>query len=268
MQQTERNGIQLFEFETIPVTHAIFGRTGGVSQSPLNSLNLSKSVNDDDSAVDENRSRAYGLFGKSEQTLAHASLIHSNHVQRVTSADLGTWQPNTDGILTNEPGLGLTMNFADCGSVFLYDPDNHAIGLGHAGWKGAICDLPGAMVRGMVAHFGSDPERLKAALGPCISVSRYEVDEPVISQVHKRFPKWADRLLAYRVNDEGKPVGRPHFNLALANHINLHDAGLPLDSVELPGLCTASRTDLFFSHRAEKGKTGRFGAIMILDNTN
>lgn len=266
MRQSERNGIQLFQFETIPVTHAVFGRTGGVSQGHLNSLNLSDSVRDDPAAVAENRQRAFGLFGKSQATLACAELEHGNQVARVGSAELGQWQPNTDGLITNEPGLGLTMNFADCGSIFLYDPDNHAMGLGHAGWKGAICDLPGAMVRKMVSEFGSDPERMLAALGPCISVSQYEVDEPVISNVHKRFPKWADRLLAYRHDDNGKPVGRPHFNLALANHINLHDAGLPLDNVELPGFCTASRTDLFFSHRAEKGKTGRFGAIMILEN--
>ncbi len=266
MQQSERNGIQLFQFDTIPVTHAVFGRTGGVSQGHLNSLNMSDSVKDQPAAVAENRRRAFELFGKSQETLAGAELEHGNHVTRVTSEDLGQWQPNSDGLITNEPGLGLTMNFADCGSVFLYDPDNHAIGLGHAGWKGAICDLPGAMVRSMVSEFGSDPERLVAALGPCISVSNYEVDEPVISQVRDRFPKWADRLLAYRQDDDGNPIGRPHFNLALANHINLHDAGLPLDSVELPGLCTASRTDLFFSHRAEKGATGRFGAILILEN--
>ena len=223
------------------------------------------SVKDSAAAVAENRRRAYGVFERDTDRLVHASLIHSNQVARVSSADLGQWIPDSDGLITNEPQLGLTMNFADCGSVFLYDPIHHAIGLGHAGWKGAIADLPGEMVRKMVQEFGSDPTKLVAALGPCISVSHYEVDEPLISQAQQRFPKWIDRLLVYQHDKMGKTIGRPHFNLALANHINLHDAGLPLEHVELPNLCTASRTDLFFSHRAEKGKTGRFGAILMLN---
>ena len=270
MQQSEQDGIQVFRFESFPdngVRHGIFGRTGGHSNGHFNALNMSLSVGDTLPNVSANWRKAYGLFDRDHDTLIHAHLIHDNTVTRVTTANHGDIMPQTDGLISNDPGVGLAMNFADCGSIFLYDPINHAIGLGHAGWKGAIADLPGAMVHSMVSEFGSDPLRLVAALGPCISVSRYEVDEPVISQVKERFPKWVDRLLVYRHDDSGTPIGRPHFNLALANHINLHDAGLPLDNVELPGLCTASRTDLFFSHRAERGKTGRFGSIFILDET-
>ncbi len=268
MQQSEQDGIQLFQFESMPtkgVRHAVFGRNGGYSTGALSTLNMSLAVGDTAEAVNANKSKAYQLFDRSQETLVHAGLIHDNGVARVTSADLGKTIAQTDALISNEPGVGLAMNFADCGSVFLYDPIQHAIGLGHAGWKGAIADLPGAMVRAMVSAFGSDPTRLVAALGPCISVSRYEVDEPVISQVEQKFPKWVDRLLVYHFDDDGNKFGRPHFNLALANHINLHDAGLPLENVELPGLCTASRTDLFFSHRAESGKTGRFGSLLILD---
>ncbi len=262
MEQCLRDGITYFQFETLgAVDHAVFGRNGGISPAPFNSLNLSTTVEPNSPTVHENRRRAYGLFGRDSDSLVHAALKHEANVKRVSSADHGSVIPACDGIITNDSGCGLTMNYADCGSVFLYDPDNHAIGLGHAGWRGAIADLPGAMVRKMVREFNSDPERLVAALGPCISVSRYEVDEPVISQVNSHFAKWSERLLVY-FDDE--KIGRPHFNLPLANHIRLHDAGVPLENVELPNLCTASRTDLLFSHRAENGRTGRFGAILTL----
>lgn len=262
MEQHEKDGITYFQFETLAgVTHGVFGRSGGVSPSPFTSLNLSDTVEPGGEAVRENRRRAYGIFGRSTASLVYADLAHRADVRRVTSADHGRSIRDTDGLITDDPGCGLTMNFADCGSIFLYDRANRAVGLGHAGWRGAIADLPGAMVRAMVHEFGSDPESLVAALGPCISVSRYEVDEPVISEVRDHFPKWQDRLLIYF---SAERTGRPHFNLPLANHIRLHDAGLPLENVELPNLCTASRTDLFFSHRAEGGKTGRFGAVMIL----
>lgn len=257
---------QLVKFDVFQpfnnIKHGVFTRLGGVSQPPFDSLNLSSYQADDPAAVQENQRRAYGMFGRSTSQLVHANLKHGNHVQRVTQADHGTL-PECDGLITNDVGCGLTMNFADCGSIFLYDPKNHAIALGHAGWKGAIANVGGALVDGMVSQFGSDPADIIAALGPCISVSRYEVDEPVISEVHRAFPKWVDRLLSYHVDDEGEKAGRPHFNLALANHIGLYEAGVK--EVAMPPYCTASRTDLFFSHRAERGKTGRFGAIFTLN---
>ncbi len=85
--------------------------------------------------------------------------------RRVTQNDNGTWIGHTDGIITNEPGCALTMNYADCTPIFLFDPHNHAIGLGHAGWKGTVRDLPGALVRAMTAEFGSDPAGCWPALG-------------------------------------------------------------------------------------------------------
>ena len=166
-----------------------------------------------------------------------------------------------DGQISNEPGIGLTMNYADCAPIFLVDPVNKAIGVGHAGWQGTVKDVPGAMVRAMAAAYGSQPEDLLAGIGPCISPAKYEVDEPVISAVRSAFGD-AEALLI------PQPDGpRPHFNIPLANQINLEKAGVR--HIEHSGLCTATRTDLFFSHRAEKGKTGRFGVVLqLLSNPN
>jgi YfiH family protein len=148
------------------------------------------------------------------------------------------------------------MNYADCAPIFLYDPVHKAIGLGHAGWLGTVVDLPGAMVRAMQQAFGSEPAQLMAGIGPCIGVCCYEVDEPVIGRVYEAFAQ-PEKLLVKQTHGS-----QPHFDLPQANHMNLSRAGV--QQIELSGLCTACRTDLFFSHRKELGKTGRFGTIFIL----
>jgi YfiH family protein len=175
------------------------------------------------------------------------------------------------------------MSFADCAPIFLFDPVNNAIGLGHAGWRGTVEDLPGAMVRKMTAEFGSYPADLIAGIGPSIGRCCYEVDEPVISMVNAAFaepesllvppppktkpigvdPRWHSRMHAASSHPQEETNGhRPYFDLPEANRRNLANAGVK--QIELSGLCTACRTDLFFSHRAENGRTGRFGTIFIL----
>ena len=257
------NNIPLLQFEQLAqngrIQHAIFTRQGGFSPAPFKSLNLSVSVPDEKARVYANRQRAYGIYARDTHNVVHAHLVHGNAVTRVNSSKNGTWLSETDGLVTNEPGCALTMNFADCTPIFLVDPKNNAIGLGHAGWQGAVKDLPGAMVRAMQTEFGSSPDDLLAGIGPCIGPCCYEVGETVITRVQAAF-KEPDRLLSNAPNDEGL---RHHFNLPQANQLNLQRAGVR--RIEMAGYCTACRTDLFFSHRAEKGLTGRFGAILILN---
>jgi len=255
------NGSDLpfLQFHSFPgdgiLHHAVFTRAGGVSPAPFTSLNLSVSVPDEKANVYANRSRAYGVWGRDTGSVVHAHLVHGNAVARVTRADDGSWVSHVDGVITDEPGCALTMNFADCAPILLYDPQKQAIGLGHAGWKGAIVDLPGAMVRAMQQSFGSEPQTLLAAVGPCIGPCCYEVGDEVISGVNGAFAQPQALLV-----DHGGP--RPHFDLPLANQLNLQRAGVR--SVEMSGLCTGCRTDLFYSHRVEKGRTGRFGAFLML----
>lgn len=268
MKQQSDNGIVYFQFELWArdgraghgsrIQHAIFSRQGGVSPAPFHSLNLSVSVKDDPAHVFANRRRAYGLFGRNNDTAVHAHLVHGDTVTRVSSANNGDYTPHSDGLITNEPGCALTMNFADCTPILLYDPVQQAIGLGHAGWKGVVVDLPGAMVRAMQREFGTNPTDVQAGIGPCIGWAQYEVDEPLVGEVKAAFGDW-ERLLR---KPEGKENGRYHFDLPFANQLRLQQAGVT--HIEQSGLCTAERTDLFFSHRAEKGKTGRFGAIFVL----
>ncbi len=260
MKKLTHNTLTYFQFNSFMgdgrIRHAVFSRQGGVSPPPFDSLNLSVSVPDEKVRVYANRRRAYGLIGCDTPTVVHASLVHGNQVRRVTSRDNGRWLPNADATITSENGCALTMNYADCTPIFLYDPINGAIGLGHAGWQGTVKDIPGAMVHAMQNEFGSNPADLLAAIGPCIGVCCYEVDEPLVGQVRAAFSTH-EQLLIPQPDSH-----RPHFDLSLANEQNLMNAGVV--QIEQSGFCTACRTDLFFSHRAERGKTGRFGTIFVL----
>ena len=274
MKQQRSSNIPFLQFESLPanghIQHAVFTRQGGVSPAPFASLNLSVSVPDSQANVYANRSRAYGLYGRDTTSVVHAYLVHGNDVARVTQQNNGTWVERVDGLITNEPGCALTMNYADCAPIFLYDPVNRAIGLGHAGWQGAVRDLPGAMVRAMQVEFGSDPAILIAGIGPCIGPCCYEVGEPVIGAVHSAYTE-TDTLLVNSPDDWRPAMGdrrqatddrHLHFDLPEANRHNLLRAGVR--HIEIAGFCTGCRTDLFFSHRLERGRTGRFGAIFIL----
>lgn len=259
MHYNNHDNLPYFRFHSFPndglLQHAVFTRRGGVSPAPFASLNLSVSVPDDKDNVYANRRRAYGIVGRDTDTVVHAHLVHGNAVEQVTQAHNGSWVPHVDGIVTDEPGCVLTMNFADCAPIMLYDPQNRAIGLGHAGWKGAIVDLPGAMVRVMQQAFGSEPQSLLAAVGPCIGPCCYEVGEDVVRAARDVFEQPATLF-----HDNGGP--RSHFDLPAANRHNLQRAGVR--QIEMSGLCTSCRNDLFYSHRADKGRTGRFGTLLML----
>jgi YfiH family protein len=260
MQSLQFGAVPYFRFTLFPEdgvqSHAVFTRHGGVSPAPFNSLNLSVSVADSRDNVYANRARAYGLYGRDTESVVHAHLVHGADVARVTRTDDGTWRSHFDGLITDEPSCALTMNYADCTPIFVYDPVRRPIGLGHAGWQGAVKDLPGALVRAMQDAFGSRPADLLAAVGPSIGPCCYEVGEPVVGQVKAQFAD-AHSLL----HDNGGP--RPQFDLPGANRQRLLDAGVR--EIQMSGVCTACRTDLFFSHRAEKGATGRFGVMLMLN---
>ncbi|HRO92252.1 MAG TPA: laccase domain-containing protein, partial [Promineifilum sp.] len=121
---------------------------------------------------------------------------------------------------------------------------------------------PGAMVRAMTAQFGSDPADLVAAVGPCIGPCCYEVGEEVIAAVEATFTEPDTLFRPLTGDDRLTAAGHRFFDMPQANQRNLTNAGVR--NIETSGLCTACRTDLFFSHRAEKGRTGRFGTVFAL----
>lgn len=235
--------------------HAVFTRHGGVSMGAYASLNLSRAVGDDPEAVIENNRRMLGAFGYRREQAVTAWLVHSRDVAVITRDDLGNDQRRVDAIVTRERGLPLTMRFADCVPIVFYDPIQRAIGVAHAGWRGVVANVVGATAHVMADAFGSDPRRMWVGVGPAIGVEQYEVGQDVVDQVT------AACLPDARLTQPGNN-GRPHLDLAAAVMSQLKAAGV--GSIEMSGICTASNTHEWFSHRAETGKTGRFGLVIAL----
>lgn len=273
LNERDRDGVRYFTFEVFdahPRLNAIVTtRHGGVSTGPYASLNLGGKTGDEPDNVRENRKRAAGVIGKDSRNLVFAKQVHGSNIARVEGAFEGAFD-DTDGLTTDALQTPLVILTADCAAVFLFDPVKHAIGIAHAGWRGTVAGIASTMVQRMGREYGSAPDHLLAGIGPSIGPCCYEVGEEVIITVETNLPDYTEEVLvepdmasagSFRaaVNEDHR-----HFDLWRANELMLVDAGVPENNIEIARLCTACRTDLFYSHRAEKGVTGRFGGILML----
>ncbi len=234
--------------------HAVTTRRGGVSAGHFASLNLGHTVGDAPEAVEENHRRLAEELGIPKDFFVSPRQVHGNHVAIVTKASRGSVVPDTDALITNHRMVPLLLRFADCTPILVYDPRRHAIGLGHAGWRGTVARMAEALVRAMSEAFGSDPADMIAAVGPAIGPCCYEVGPEVVSRVEQEL---GPEFLSNRKAD-----GHAYFDLWAANERQLRDAGV--GKVEVAGVCTACHRDEFFSHRGDHGRTGRFGVVMML----
>ena len=236
--------------------NAIFTRYGGVSPKPWDSLNVGGTVGDDRPRVIENRLRSFQAAGRDPKSMFDVWQVHSADVVRANAPhNFSPPEYKADAILTDNPDVTLFMRFADCTPILLFDPIKYTIGIAHAGWMGTVKQVAAAAVNAMTAAYGSRPEDILAGIGPSIGPDHYEIGPDVITRVRETYLGDADKLLIHR-------DGHIYFDLWQANELTLKNAGVR--SIEISGLCTACHPEDWFSHRAEKGKTGRFGALIGL----
>jgi YfiH family protein len=257
----EAGEIRYFEFDlfrTEKIKHGIFMRQGGISPAPWSSLNTSTSVGDSRENIIENRSRIFNAIGRPVEGLFDAWQVHSNNVLCTDHPrGLNTQPATADGIITDKGEITLYMRFADCVPIFLYDPAHRVIGIVHAGWKGTVNKIARIAIEAMQSRYSTRPADLLAGIGPSIGPDHYEIGPDVLKLVRESFGDKSARLLSN---------GNGHTNLDLwkANAQVLNESGVV--EIEIAGICTACNTQDWYSHRAEHGKTGRFGAIFALEN--
>ena len=254
----ENDGLRYYRFDIFSnaVTQAVFTRRGGVSPAPWHSLNLGGSVGDDPAHVAANRIHVFQAMGCKPESIHDVWLVHGTDIV-YADAPRPLDQPSTkaDIIFTDNPNVSLFMRFGDCVPILFHDPKKKVVGIAHAGWMGTLRGVVGAAVEGMRSHYGSNPKDIVAGIGPSIGVDHYEVGAEVVAQFREKFGTEADQMLQTR-------NGSAYLNLWASNSIQLQKAGV--DQIQVSGVCTACHLDDWFSHRAEKGKTGRFGALMAL----
>ncbi len=256
MPFTQHNGLRYSQFDSLDVRHAVFTRYGGVSPEPWASLNVGGTVGDAIERVRSNRLLSFEALGCDPNSIFDVWQVHSADVI-CADAPRHFDEPyqKADILLTDNPRVTLFMRFADCVPILAHDPVNGVVGVAHAGWMGTVRDVAGAMLDAMRARYGVDPGDVIACIGPSIGPDHYEVGEDVVAQVGQSFGNDSDLMLP-------RQNGRIHFDLWKANRYLLGRAGV--DRIELAAICTACHTDDWFSHRAEKGRTGRFGALISL----
>lgn len=254
MIENKSGGILYYQFETLKTPglfHGIFSRKGGVSPSPWKSLNLGGTVGDDPANVRENMSRLLNVSEFTYDQLVQVRQIHSSRVIRADAAMDASEEG--DAITTDSPGLVLLMRFADCVPILFLDPENRAIAIAHAGWKGTLKGVVSEVVRSMKTNFGTSPSQIRVGIGPSIGPERYQVGRDVIDATKRTFPEEYQQVL--REDPDGVKL-----DLWKANEIHLRKMGV--EQIEIAGICTGADPAHWYSHRAEKGKTGRFAAVI------
>jgi hypothetical protein len=268
--------------------HGFSTRLGGrttVYRPGTFDLNLGFTDSDDRDVVAANR----GLFvtaateGKEILGLVTLRQIHSSLIRRVSAKDVrGNGMPAVlkgDGMMTDEPGVLLGIQTADCIPILVADRKNRAVAAFHAGWRGTLSRIVENGVGRMRLEFGSKPEDLIASIGPGIGQCCYAVGEEVRAQFESQFiyaaklfrevydsdpvkEKYPMLFLTARAPGHSALGPGMHLDLAEANRRQLLAAGLKKGAIALTGQCTGCHTDRFFSHRIERGFTGRMMSVI------
>ena len=266
---------ELLRFEQLheqrAIAHGVFTRRGGVSAAPFDSLNASASTGDRPDAVWQNKARIATAIGL---PLVGARCAHGANVLEVRpdpasgAASEVSWQARlrareADAMITDVPGFALFWSYGDCAPILLYDPRHQAIALVHAGWRGTAQAVVVRAVEAMRARYGSQAADLLAGVGPAIGSCCYVVSDEVRDRFRSNPLAWEAAVFEERGEATGG-ASRLYLDVRESNWRQLVAAGLDPAHIQRSEICTGCRTDLFYSHRIERGGTGRFGVAIGL----
>jgi YfiH family protein len=227
-------------------------RLGGVSKKPFNSLNAGGHTGDDEKKVRINISlieKSLGIkyAGAARQVHGDSVIILKNPasgIKKITDTA-------ADALITDIPGLAVGVRTADCAGTIIIDPEHKVVAAVHSGWRGIANKIPAKTVKMMKKYFKSRPEKLMAAVSPAIGPCCYEVGNDVMKLKKQE---------VYRgIFTERK--GRHYMNLWKGVKNLLEKEGVSPDNIHICSMCTFDNPRYFFSHRRDKGHTGRMLAM-------
>ncbi|MBU1170778.1 MAG: peptidoglycan editing factor PgeF [Proteobacteria bacterium] len=251
MIETRTKGLVYYQYPHLKgqtgLFHGHFTRMGGVSEGLFSALNVSGDMGDRGSHVRENRRRLTDLFT--------AGRLVS--LKQVHGLDVALWSRDAvpqdgpveaDAVLTDEKGVLLMIQTADCQAVMLHDPIRRVIGNIHSGWRGSIGNIIGKTIRAMVDRFGSSPGDILAGVGPSLG--------PCCAEFVNYREELPERYWMYKDNKD-------HVDFWALSRDQLMAEGLAQGNIVLSRLCTRCNKDLFFSYRRDK-LTGRLANVIGL----
>ncbi len=167
--------LEIITSDALDTRHGFFTRKGGVSAGIFSGLNCGQGSSDQDDVVQMNRHMVASALGVADDHLATLYQIHSPKVVTLDAPLTGP-RPQADAMVTATKGIALGILTADCAPILFYDRSSQTIGAAHAGWKGALHGVIGAVIRAMEA-LGAERQTIHATVGPCISQQSYEVGQ-------------------------------------------------------------------------------------------
>ena len=252
--------------DTNLVVNAFSTRTGGVSRTPFNDLNLSYNVGDEECRVAKNRKIILDVLNIDYRDTVSAQQVHKDRIALVRKEDKGkgvfkysTGIAETDALITDIPGIPLLMCYADCVPIFILDPVKKVIALIHSGRRGTELELVLKTLFKMKKIFETNPHSCLAAIFPSIGPCCYHMKEE-------------NKIDDYWLNEDkynGEPISLQNksgrsLDLRKANYGQLIKGGVERENIFVSEICTADHPELFFSYRRDKGNTGRMAAIFML----
>ena len=250
--------LEILTAEGITTPHCFTTRFGGVSEGALSSMNLAIKLDETDEKVRRNFEILGDALGFGISDLVLTRQTHSDIVRVVTRADCsGCFHrdyPECDALVSNDPGVALTVFTADCTPLLFHDPVTGAVGAAHAGWRGTASAIGPKTVEAMVSHFGCRAEDIRAAIGPNIGFCHFETDADVPEALLAAFGEEIRPFIRY--------AGNKYFvDLKEINALILRRAGVR--HIEISEVCTMCQPDRFWSHRVTRGIRGSQGALIV-----
>lgn len=230
---------------------ATFDRHHGTSQAPFASLNVAFTVGDQAARVVNNRQRMKEALGISR--LVSARQVHGDQILRIQEVpEQDEERSGFDALMTDQRGVGLMIQHADCQAILLHDPANSVIAAVHCGWRGSVIGLIEKTVRAMSSCYASRPEDITAAISPSLG--------PCCAEFINYREELPDSFLPFQVRGTS-------FDFWRISRWQLIEAGLQPDKIRKAAICTSCSPDFFSYRRAVRqgnGRTGRNGTIIAL----
>lgn len=273
MKTLQNNPLQMLPFPGLcrsgDISYFVTTRHGGISDGPYRSMNLGLHSGDAPARVLQNREILARHLGVSPGQLITPRQIHGDGIAQLDDAYFSQDEEirpqqlsEADALITDKPGIYVTVSTADCVPVLLYAPDRRAVAAVHAGWRGTVKSIVAKTVRRMVEAYGCDPSQIRAGIGPSIGPEAFEVGEEVVDAFH------AAGADLSRLATRHPLTGKAHIDLWEANRLQLLEAGLSAAHVEVAGICTFAHSDQFFSARRLGVQCGRMWSGICLNEFN
>lgn len=194
------------------------------------------------------------------ENIIHPKQTHTNIVKVVNENNTSSDFIEVDGLITNQKNKILSLVFADCTSLFLYDPTKNVIGNIHSGWKGTVQKIGKIAIQKMQTEYNCNPQDIICCIGPTIRKCHFEVEDDVKDIFMKSFND--ESIIQKTEIKDGKQ--KYHIDAVKANVNMLKKCGLKKENIIDSGICTVCNNDLLHSYRTEKDKAGRNAAIIGL----